>query len=80
MIAAIDVDWGALAEAGYVSAIAGLVIVVIAAVAVVSSLKAAQGRAQGGGASAAGLYGAVTIACVVALAAIVVYGIYLLTA
>jgi hypothetical protein len=80
MIAAIDVDWGALAEAGYVSAIAGLVIAVIAAVAVVSSLKAAQGREQAGGASAAGLYGALTIGCVVALAAIVVYGVYLLTA
>jgi hypothetical protein len=77
--ASIDVDWTALGKAGYVSAIAGLLVLAVAGLGVVSSLKAQDGKAQTGGASAVGAYGVITIACVVALFAIAGYGIYLLT-
>jgi hypothetical protein len=78
MIAAVDIDWGALGQAAWVSAIAGLVILVIASVAVSSSLRAAAGRDQTGGATAVGGYSVLTGACVLALVAIVVYGIHLI--
>jgi hypothetical protein len=77
--ASVDVDWSALGKAGYVSAIAGLLVLALAGLGVVSSLKAQDGKSQSGGASAVGAYGVVTIACIVALFAIAAYGIYLLT-
>jgi hypothetical protein len=79
ILAKVDIDWGALAEAGYVSAIAGLAVLVIAALAVGSSLLAQDAKAKPGGGGSASAYAAGTIVCVAALAAIVAYGIYLLT-
>jgi hypothetical protein len=70
---ALDVEWGKLGEATAASAVIGLGVLVLAAVAVASSLRAADAR-TGGGSTAS--FGAVTIACVVALVAIVGYGIY----
>jgi hypothetical protein len=78
ILAKVDIDWTALGKAGYVSAVAGLLALVVAALGVVSSLKAQDGRAQRGGTSAVGLYSIITGACVLALAALIAYGIYLL--
>jgi hypothetical protein len=52
MIAAIDIDWGALLEAAVVSAVFGIGVILVAGVAVVASLRG-QDRdlAQRGGVS-----------------------------
>jgi hypothetical protein len=67
------VDWGALAQVAYISAIAGVAIASILGLAIVSEL-----RAQEGGGSAVALR-AVTAVCVVGVAAAVVVGIYYMT-
>jgi hypothetical protein len=67
------VDWGALAQVAYISALAGVAIAAILGLAVVSEL-----RAQDGGGSAIGLR-AVTVVCVAVVAAAVVVGIYYMT-
>ena len=74
-----DIDWGALGEAAYVSVVAGIVVLVLAAVAVSSSLRAQETRTEGGAGGIVAASGAVTIACIAGLVAIVAYGIYLLT-
>ena len=71
------VEWDKLLEAAYVSAAFGIGVVLIAGFAVVASLRAQDRRAahQGG----AIVLDVVTIACVVAIAAAVVFGIYIMT-
>lgn len=68
MIAAID--WGALGEAAWTSVAIGLGVMLVATVAVTSSLRSQD---SSGGTSTA--FGALTIVCVVLLVAAVVLGI-----
>jgi hypothetical protein len=67
------VDWGALAQVAYISALAGVAIACVLGLAIVSEL-----RAQDGGGSALALR-AVTVVCVAAVAAVVAVGIYYMT-
>ena len=76
MIAAID--WGALGEAAWVSVTVGLGVLLVAAVAVTSSLRSQDARANGDG-GAATAFGALTLVCVLGLAAAIVLGIYFMT-
>jgi p-aminobenzoyl-glutamate transporter AbgT len=71
------IDWAALGQAAWVSVVIGLGVLLIAAVAVTSSLRAQDARGPGGGSPA--VYGAVTVLCVIALAAAIVIGIYIMT-
>ena len=72
------VDWGSLFEAVYISVAVGLGVLLVAAIAVATSLSAEDARTVGnGGASFA--FGAVTVICVLALIGSVVAGVYLLT-
>ena len=73
-----EIDWGALGEAAYVSIGVGLGVLLVAGVAVTSSLRAQDARASGQGGGGAVL-NVLTIACVVALVAAVVIGIYIMT-
>ncbi len=70
------VDWGALAQVAYVSAIAGVAIATLLGLAVVTELRAQD--AQEGGASVLGLR-AVTVVSVLLVVAAVVVGIYYIT-
>ena len=76
MIAAID--WGALGQAAWTSVLIGLGVLLVATVAVTSSLRGQDAKAAGKG-TAAPAFGAVTVACVIGLAAVVVIGIYIMT-
>jgi hypothetical protein len=67
------VDWGALWQVVYISALAGVAIAAILGLAVVTEL-----RAQDGQGSVVGLR-AVTVVCVALVAAAVVVGIYYIT-
>ena len=71
------VDWAALGKTAYVSALIGLGVLLVAALAVVASLKAQDDRREGAG-TAAVAYGGVTLLCLAGLLAAVVYGIDLL--
>jgi hypothetical protein len=77
MIASV-VDWGSLAEAVYVSVAVGLGVLLVAGIAVASSLRAQDDRAAGATAASSALMG-VTSVCVLALAGAIGAGIYLLT-
>ena len=71
------VDWGKLWQAAWVSAVFGIGVVLIAGLAVVASLRSQDRRqAQQGGAIA---FDIVTGACVLAIAAAIVLGIYIMT-
>ena len=72
------VDWAALAQAAWVSAVIGLGILVVGAVGVAASLRAQDDRTAGAG-GAAVVFGGITIVCVAGLVGAVIYGIYLLT-
>ena len=72
------VDWAALAQAAWVSAVIGLGILVVGAVGVAASLRAQDDRTAGA-TGAAVVFGGITVACVVGLTGAVIYGIYLLT-
>jgi hypothetical protein len=67
------IDWGALAQVAYISAFAGVASASVLGLAVVSELRAQD--VQEGGASVAALR-AVTVVCVLLVAAAVVVGIY----
>jgi hypothetical protein len=67
------VDWGALWQVVYISALAGVAIAAILGLAVVTEL-----RAQDGQGSVVGLR-TVTVVCVALVAAAVVVGIYYIT-
>lgn len=78
MLADSIIDWGSLFEAVYISVVVGLGVLVVAAIAVASSLSAEDARmVRDGGATAA--FGAVTVICVLGLIGSVVAGVYLLT-
>jgi hypothetical protein len=68
------VDWGALLEVAYISAIAGLAIAAVLGVGIVSSLRAQDTS----GTTAFGL-NAVTVISVLLVGAALVAGIYFLT-
>jgi hypothetical protein len=71
------VEWGKLLQAAYVSAAFGIGVVLIAGVAVIASLRSQdRRRAHQGGAIALDV---VTAACVLAIAAAIVLGIYIMT-
>ena len=71
------VEWGKLLQAAYVSAAFGIGVVLIAGPAVVASLRSQDRRqAHQGGAIA---FDIVTGACVLAIAAAIVLGIYIMT-
>ena len=73
MIFAVDVDWGSLLEAAYVSAIFGIGVILVAGVAVVASLQA-QDRQKEHRGGAVALH-VLTGACVLAILAAVALGI-----
>lgn len=77
LTAAIDVDWGKLGEAALWSAIFALGVMLIGGLAVVASLRGQDRKAEGQGGVVA--YDAVTIACVIVIAAAVAFGIYIMT-
>ena len=69
-----EIDWAALGQAAWTSVAIGLGVMLVAGVAVTSSLRAQDSR---GGVST--VFNELTIACVVALFAAVVIGIYIMT-
>jgi heme/copper-type cytochrome/quinol oxidase subunit 2 len=73
-----EIDWHALTEAAYVSIVVGLGVLLVAAFAVISSLRAQEARADGQTGTSTAL-NAVTAICVIALAAAIVIGIYIMT-
>jgi UPF0716 family protein affecting phage T7 exclusion len=68
------VDWGALWQVAYISAIAGVAIAGVLGLGIVSSLRAQERQ----GAAALAL-NAVTVVCVVIVGAALVLGIYYIT-
>jgi hypothetical protein len=77
MIFGVTVEWSKLIEAAYVSAAFGVGVILVAGLAVVASLRSEDRRAahQGG----AVVLDVVTIAAVVAIAAAIGLGIYIMT-
>ena len=76
MIGSALVDWGKLLEAAYVSAVFGIGVLLIGGLGVVASLRAQDRRlAHRGGALALDV---VTGACVLAIAAAIALGIYIM--
>ena len=73
-----EIDWAALGQAAWTSVAIGLGVMLVAGVAVTSSLRAQDARASGQGGGGAVL-NVLTIACVVALFAAIVIGIYIMT-
>jgi len=77
MIFAVDIDWSSLLEAAYVSAAFGIGVLLVAGVAVVASLQAQdRQKAHQGGVIALHV---LTGACVLAIVAAVVLGIWVMT-
>jgi Phosphate transporter family len=72
------VDWGSLLEAVYISVAVGLGVLIVAGIAVATSLSAEDARTVGNG-GATFAFGAVTVLCVLALIGSIVAGVYLLT-
>ena len=73
-----EIDWAALGQAAWTSVAIGLGVLLVAGVAVTASLRAQDARASGHGGGGA-VFNVLTIACVVALFAAVVIGIYIMT-
>ena len=73
-----EIDWSALAQAAYVSVAVALGVLLVAALAVISSLRAQEARADGHSGTGTAL-NVVTVVCVIALAAAIVIGIYIMT-
>jgi hypothetical protein len=73
-----EIDWGALGQAAWTSAAIGLGVLLVAGIAVTSSLRAQDAKASGHGGGSA-VFNVVTIVCVVALFAAIVIGIYIMT-
>jgi hypothetical protein len=71
------VEWDKLLEAAYVSAAFGIGVVLIAGFAVVASLRAQDRRAAHHGGAI--VLDVVTVACVLAIASAVVFGIFIMT-
>jgi|tagenome__1003787_1003787.scaffolds.fasta_scaffold17997540_1 hypothetical protein len=72
-----DIDWGRLFDATIVSAAFGIGVIVVAGVAVVASLCAQDRRSFDRSASVA--FQALTIACMLGIAAAITLGIYIMT-
>lgn len=77
ILAAIDVEWGKLAEAAYVSAGFALGVMLVGGVAVVASLRGQDRKAAGQGGALA--LDAVTGVCVILIVAAIAFGIYIMT-
>jgi len=77
ILAAIDVDWGKLGEAAYVSAAFGLGVMLVGGLAVLSSLRGRDVKASGH--SGALAFDVVTGLCVLAIVAAIAFGIYIMT-
>lgn len=77
LLAAIDIDWGKLGEAALWSAVFALGVMLIGGLAVVASLHGQDRKAAGQGGVVA--YDAVTVGCVILIAAAIVFGIYIMT-
>lgn len=77
ILAAIDVDWGKLFEAAYVSAGFALGVMLVGGLAVVASLRGQDLKESGQGGTVA--YNAVTGVCVLLIGAAIVFGIYIMT-
>ncbi len=76
MIAALGIEWGKLLEAAVVSAVFGIGVLVIGALAVAVSLRSEDHRHAGrGGATALDV---VSVACVLAIAGAIVLGIVIM--
>jgi hypothetical protein len=73
-----EIDWAALGQAAWTSVAIGLGVMLVAGVAVTSSLRAQDANAGGHGGGSTAL-NVLTIACVVALLAAIVIGIYIMT-
>jgi hypothetical protein len=73
-----EIDWAALGQAAWTSVAIGLGVLLVAGVAVTSSLRAQDARTSGHGGGGA-VFNVLTVACVVALFAAVVIGIYIMT-
>ena len=71
-----EVEWGKLVEAAYVSAAFGIGVILVAGIAVVASLRAQDRRRAHQGAVA---LDAVTVVCIVGIAAAIALGIYIMT-
>jgi UPF0716 family protein affecting phage T7 exclusion len=69
------VDWGALAQVAYISAIAGIAIAAVMGLGITSAMRAQDER----GTTSAMVLNAVTVVCVILVAAAVVLGIYFIT-
>ncbi len=74
-----EIDWAALGQAAWTSVAIGLGVMLVAGIAVTSSLRAQDARGWGHGGGAAAVYHVLTVACVVALLAAVIIGIYFMT-
>ena len=72
MLAEIDIDWGALLQVAYISAIAGILIATVLGAGIVAQLRAEDH--EGGGGTLA--LNAVTVVSVLLVAAALVTGIY----
>jgi len=73
-----EIDWAALGQAAWTSVAIGLGVMLVAGVAVTSSLRAQDAKPGGHGGGSTAL-NVLTIACVVALLAAIVIGIYIMT-
>jgi hypothetical protein len=78
MVVATIVNWHSLFEAVYISVAVGLGVLIVAAIAVASSLRSQDERAAGNEGAGIAL-GGVTALCLLALAGSIVAGVYLLT-
>ena len=73
-----EIEWDLLGEAASISIAVGLGVLLVATVAVTSSLRGQDARAAGQGGAAVAL-NVLTVVCIVALAAAIVIGIYFMT-
>jgi hypothetical protein len=76
-VIAVAIDWGKLLQAAYVSAAFGIGVLAVAGVAVVSSLQGQDRRREHRGGAVS--FDVVTGACVLAIVAAIVLGIYIMT-
>ena len=76
MIATLGIEWDKLLEAAVVSAVFGVGVLVIGALAVVVSLRSEDHRRAGRGGAVA--LDAVSVACVLAIAGAIALGIYIM--
>jgi hypothetical protein len=76
-VIAVAIEWSKLLEAAYVSAAFGIGVIAVGGVAVVASLQGQDRRRLDQGSAVP--YDILAIACVVAIVAAIVLGIYIMT-